>query len=353
MKNRQIGLILVLGALAFAAGCGGKSSAPQAPAPAESQPAQVTISKPPSSFRIGLLLPGPVNDGGWNASAYEGLAEIKAKYNCETSYQESVPPSNYEEIFRTYASQGYDIVFGHGYEFGDAAIKVAAEFPQVKFCVTSTEISAAPNVSSMRNNYQEMGYLMGVVAATMSKTRTVGALGGMDIPSISDALWAFEAGVKATDPDIRVFSVMTGSFEDVAKAKESTLSMIEQGADIVFHDADQSGFGVFEACKEQGVLALGAIADQGEIAPDTILTSGICTVAAGMRAVVDLIIEGTWEPRAYLMGAAQDAVAVAPFRQFDSQVPQSLKDTLAKLLADMKSGAFNATAVVDAYKSSK
>jgi basic membrane protein A len=305
-----------------------------------------------SSYKAGLLLPGPINDGGWNASAYAGLIEIKNKYpDAQISYQESIPPSNYEEIFRTYASQGYSLVFGHGYQFGDAAIKVAKEYPNVKFCIISSDISAAPNVSSMLNNYQEMGYLMGVIAAAMTKTRVVGAVGGMEIPSITSALYAYEAAVKSVDPGIRVISVFTGTFEDVAKAKETTLTMIEQGADIVFHDADQSGFGVFEACKEKGIKALGAIEDQGDVDPSTILTSGICSVSKGMLALFDLVVQGKYEAKSYVMGAAQDAVSVAPFRNFDSQVPRELKDQITKILADMKSGAFDAVAFTEKSKS--
>jgi basic membrane protein A len=303
---------------------------------------------------VGLLLPGPINDGGWNASAYEGLMEIKNKYpETQVSYQESIPPSNYEEIFRTYASQGYTMVFGHGYEFGDAAIKVAKEFPNVKFCITSTDISAAPNVSSMRNNYQEMGYLLGIIAGTMTKTNVIGAVGGMEIPSITEPIIAYEAAAKLINPGIKVISVMTGSFEDVAKAKEAALTMIEQGADIVFQDADQSGFGVFEACKEKGVKALGTIGDQSEIEPNTILTSGVCSVGKGMLGIFDMVVQGTWGPQNYVLGAAQDAVYVAPFRNFESQVPQALKDQIAKIEADMKSGAFDAVAFTEKAKASK
>jgi basic membrane protein A len=313
-----------------------------------SQPAGGASS---SSYRVGLLLPGPVNDGGWSASAYEGITEIQKKYpDVQISYQESVPPSNYEEIFRSYASQGYSLIFGHGYEFGDAAVKVAKEFPNVKFCITSTDLTAAPNVSSMRNNYQEMGYLMGVIAGTMTKTNVIGAVGGMEIPSITEPIIAYEAAAKLVNPKIKVVSLLTGSFDDVAKAKEATLTMIEQGADIVFHDADQSGFGVFDACKEKGVIALGSIVDQGSIEPDTILTSGICAVSKGMLAIFDLVVQGKYEAKSYVMGAAQGAVDVAPFRNFDSRVPRELKDKIAKILADMKSGAFDAVAFTENAK---
>jgi basic membrane protein A len=345
VKTQRTKLLAAAIALAvFAAGTAAAGGGSQSQGGA-SQP-QGGASSP--SYKVGLLLPGPINDGGWNASAYAGLTEIKNKYpDVTVSYQESIPPSNFEEIFRTYASQGYSLVFGHGYQFGDAAVKVAKEYPNVKFCIISSELSAAPNVSSMLNNYYEMGYLMGIIAADMTKTRVVGAVGGMEIPSITSALYAYEAAVKSVDPGIKVIPVFTGTFEDVAKAKETTLAMVEQGADIVFHDADQSGFGVFEACKEKGVKALGAIEDQGNVEPDTILTSGICSVSKGMLAVFDLVVQGKYEAKSYVMGVAQNAVDVAPFRNFDSQVPRELKDKIAKILADMKSGAFDAIAFTE------
>jgi basic membrane protein A len=344
MKRKKFSLrIMLLGAVFFAASTSGLwagGSQNKEPAGQESP-----------KFRVGLLLPGPINDGGWNASAYEGMTEIKNKYpDVQISYQESIPPSNYEEIFRSYASQGYSLIFGHGYEFGDAAVKVAKEFPSAKFCITSSDITAPPNVSSMRNNYQEMGYLLGIIAGTMTKTNVIGAVGGMEIPSITDPIIAYEAAAKSVNPGIRVISVLTGTFEDVAKAKEAALTMIEQGADIVFQDADQSGFGVFEACKEKGVMALGSIGDQAHIEPNTILTSGICALSKGMLAVFDQVVQGTWGPNPYAIGVAQDAVDVAPFRNFDSQVPQELKDKVAKILADMKSGAFDAVAFTENSK---
>jgi basic membrane protein A len=299
-----------------------------------------------------MLLPGPINDGGWNASAFAGLEDIKVKYpNADISYQESVPPSNFEEIFRSYAAAGYDLVFGHGFQFGDAAIKVAKEFPNVKFCITSTDIFSPPNVSSVRNDTGEMGYLMGIIAAHMTKTNTVGVVGGADIPPIADPVLAFELAAKSVKPGIRVFSTLTGSSEDVPKAKEVTLNMIEQGADIVFGDANQSSLGVFDACREKGVWALAPISDQHEYAPDTILTSGICNVPKSISAVADLVVAGKLEPKYYQMGAAQEAVWVAPYYKFESQVPQTVKDAVNKAMADMKSGALNVSALLAANRS--
>lgn len=302
-------------------------------------------------LRVGMLLPGPINDGGWNASAYEGLQDIKVKYpDADVSFQESVPPSNFEEVFRSYASQGYNLVIGHGFQFGDAAIKVSKEFPDVKFCITSTDIFSPPNVCSVRNDTGEMGYLLGIFAAHMTKTKILGVVGGVDIPPIADPVLAFELAVQSVDPGIRVFSSLTGSSEDVPKAKEVALNMIEQGADIVFADANQASLGVFDACREKKAWALAPISDQHSYAPDTILTSGICDVPKAISAVADLVTAGTLEPKFYKMGAAQDAVWLAPYYEFDSQVPQTARDAVAKTLADIKSGAINVDTILAAHR---
>jgi basic membrane protein A len=333
-----MGLIfLIISAAALWAGGGqsGSSAKPESP-----------------KLRVGMLLPGPINDGGWNASAYEGLQDIKLKYpDADVSYQESVPPSNFEEIFRSYASQGYNLVIGHGFQFGDAAIKVSKEFPNVKFCVTSTSSHfSPPNVCCVLNDTGEMGYLLGVLAACMTKTKIVGVIGGVDIPPIADPVLAFELAVKSVDPGIRVLSTLTGSSEDVPKAKEVALNMIEQGADIVFADANQSSLGVFDACQEKKIWALAPISDQHAYAPGTILTSGICAVPKAISAVADLVVAGTLEPKFYKMGAAQDAVWLAPFYELDSQVPQQAKDAVAKALADLKSGAIDVDAILSTYR---
>ena len=113
-------------------------------------PTQTTSSSGAAApkMKVGLLTPGSVNDNGWNAIAYEGLQHIQKELGAEVSHQETKTPAEFEEGFRSYGAKGFDLAFGHGFEFQDAAMKAGKEFPKTVFITTSGS-SVAPNVSPM------------------------------------------------------------------------------------------------------------------------------------------------------------------------------------------------------------
>lgn len=287
----------------------GSSNPPASGTPASGTPASgapsgegSTIQIAKEDLKVGLVLPGSINDQGWSTSAYLGLQAIEEDYGCETTYMENVTVASYEESFRSLASAGYNVIFGHGSEFFDAAEIVGAEFPEVAFVVTSTDRYAAPNVASVNTLPTEMGYIGGVGAALATKTGTVGAIGGSSLVSIVGAVNAFSAGVLATNPDIKVLTNMTGDDFDAAKCKEVAQAMIDQGADVIFYDADAAGLGALEACQENGVMAIPAIADASELAPDTVLMSACNAIGQAMDTVVGYIVDGTFTGQYYPMG---------------------------------------------------
>lgn len=285
-------------------------------------------------LKVALLLPGTINDNGWNATAYNGLKLIEEKLGAEVAYSEKVAQSDQEEIFRNYAAQGYNMLIGHGFEFGDAAKRVAKDNPDVKFLITSTDISQEPNLASENTNPLQMGFLEGVVAGLATKSNFVGAVGGMEIPPIVLACKGFEAGVKYINPDAKVTTTMTGDFDDAVKSKEAAKALIAQGADVVMLDADQAGLGVIEACKEKGVYAVSSISVQHELAPDTVLGSGISDVPLAMEIVAKHIVDGDFKPQFYNLGVNDGAVYLVPNPKFESMY----KDKLAQVVEDIKSG---------------
>ena len=290
------------------AGCGssgsngGTPAASDAPANSGAPAASSGIQIAKEDLKVGLVLPGSINDQGWSTSAYMGLQAIEEDYGCETKYMENVTVASYEEAFRSLASAGYNVIFGHGSEFFDAAEIVGAEFPDVAFIVTSTDRYAEPNVASLNTLPTEMGYVGGVGAALASKTGTVGAIGGSSLVSIVGAVNAFSAGAIATNPDIKVLTNMTGDDFDAAKCKEVAQAMIDKGADVIFYDADAAGLGALEACKENGVMAIPAIADASELAPDTVLMSACNAIGKAMDAVVGYVVDGSFNGQFYPMG---------------------------------------------------
>ncbi|MFB9328465.1 BMP family protein [Paenibacillus aurantiacus] len=289
-------------------------------------------------FKVALLTPGPVNDNGWNAIAYNGLTKIKDELGAQTQYSEKVTPSDMTEFIRGYATDGYNVIIGHGFEFADPMKAVAQDFPDTWFLVTSASVSQSPNVASISINNREQGYLMGTVAALMSKSGTVAAIGGTDIPPMTNSVKGFEEGAKATVPSIEVLTTMTGSNDDIAKAKETAISLIEKGADVVMTNANQAGTGGIEAAKQKGVLAIGSNQDQNPNAPDTVVTSVIQDYPKAMAVVVKSIMDGTMKPEAQTLGVKEGAVYLAPYHGFDATMSQEVKDKIDATVKAMTDG---------------
>ena len=300
---------------------------------------------------VALLLPGSISDHGWNYVAHQALMQVKEELGAEVAFSEKVPASDYEEVFRGYATQGFDVVMGHGFEFGDAALKVAKNFPDTYFIVTSTNISQEPNVASFRINDPQSGFVQGVLAALMTESNVVGTIGGMEIPPIINQQKGFEAGVRYAeeqylDKEISVRTAMTGSFHDIAKGKEMARAMIEAGADVLVGDADETNLGIFEAVGEaDGVVAMGSSGDQATVAPDVVVTSLVEDFGVAFVVLLQDIMKGEFDARAYELGLEDGVVSMAPFRKFEDKVSDQTKERVHEVIEKLKSGEIN----VDKY----
>src|SRR5438105_12656738 len=141
-------------------------------------------------FKVGLLTRGSGNDNGWNAIAYEGLLRIQKEFGAEISHQETKTPAEFEEGFRSYGAKGFDLAFGHGFEFQDAALKAGAQYPKTVFITTSGS-SVAKNVSPMVFQLEQATYLLGIIAARESQSGKAGLVGGIQLPSSDYTLMSF------------------------------------------------------------------------------------------------------------------------------------------------------------------
>jgi basic membrane protein A len=341
MVKKWLAIFLAVILLVAVTGCSGKHPAGKGDAGSKVENKSSDSNRTQEGkkqLKIALLLPGPINDMGWNASAYEGLKQAEKKYGASVAYVENVAQSDMEENFRGFALQGYDLIIGHGFQFGDAAKKVASQFPNSRFVVTSSNISQQPNVASVNIDNEMQGFVMGAVAALMSKSKVVGAIGGEQIPPIVGSIQGFEKGAKYIDPKIKVLTAYTGNFNDVNKAKETALAMIAQGADIIMANANQAGLGSIQACQEKKILAIGSNMDQNPIAPDTVLVSVIKSVPVLISYVVELIYNGKFEPKFYNLGVKEGAVYLSPWHGFENKVPQNVKDRLARIMKDLEEG---------------
>ena len=281
------------------------------------------------NFKVALLAPGSISDAGWNALAYDGLTAIKEELGAEISHIESRTPADQEEHFRSYALAGYDLIFGHGYEFQDAAKVVAQEFPDAVFITTSGS-TILNNVAPIVFELEEATYLLGIIAGMMTKTDKIGAVGGQNIPSINSTFMACEGGVKAANPSAEVRRAYVGDWENIGKAKEIALAQINEKIDFIFHNADAAGRGVFEAVEKarklgKNIYCFGSNRDQSEVSPTTILASAVISSDSFVR-VAKMVKNGTFEARSLFMNMSDnEAIKLGYNPRLFEHIPEAVK----------------------------
>jgi basic membrane protein A len=313
-----------------AVGCNGSSNTP---APTDSS----ATTTPATEFKVALLTPTAVSDAGWSAMAYDGLQQIKTQMGATVNNQVA-EGSQINDAMRTFAQKGYNLVIGHGYEYNGPEIKVAKDFPKTVF-VSSSGGETAPNAGAFRFYLEQSFYLAGEMAGKMTKTNKVAMIGGEKVPSIESTFRAFEAGAKIANPKVDVITLFTGKGDDVAAAKNATLSAIGQGADFVIHQADAAAQGVFDACKEKGVYAFGSNLDQNNNASGIVIASA--TIVAG-PAFVDLakqVKDGTYKGSVLLMGMDKGAIDFVINPKLKDKVPADVQKMLADDQAKIKAGS--------------
>jgi len=284
----------------------------------QGEPVARPASKPgqPSTFKVALLTPGSISDGGWNAGAYQGLERIRDDLGAEISHVETRTPAEFEESFRDYAARGYDLVFGHGFEYQDAAAAVGAEYPDTVFVTTSGSTVRA-NVVPMVFELEQATYLCGYLAGKLTRTGVVGMIGGIDLPSIRSTFLAFEAGVKAARPDASVREVFIGNFDDTAAAREAALALIEEGADFLIHQANEAGRGVFQAVVDRSTLSapiyvFGTNANQNGMAPGVVIASATLDLPGAFVAVASRVKKGAFQAQPIRLGIKEGIVDFVP-----------------------------------------
>ncbi len=290
-------------------------------------------------MKVGLLTPGSVNDNGWNSIAYEGLQRIHQELGAEISHQETKTPSEFEEGFRSYGAKGFDLAFGHGFEFQDAALKAGRQYPKTVFITTSGS-SVAPNVSPMVFQLEQATYLLGIIAARESKTGKAGVVGGIKLPSIASTFLAFRAGAKSVNAKFEVKEIYTGNFDDAGAAKLATLSLINAGCDFIFHQANEAGRGVFQACSERKVRCFGSNKNQNDLAPDVILASAVLDMPSAFVYMARTVRDHRFQPHVYWLGMREGIVSLAWNAGLKATISPRTIVEVARLQKQIREGTF-------------
>ncbi len=318
-------LSLVFGLLIIASLVLGACAAPAA-----------TSAPAASKIKVALVLDGKIDDNGWNQAGYEGLAAAQKDLNVEVAYSESVAIPDFEKVLRDYANKGYDLVVCHSSIAKDAVVNTAKDFPKLAFLWTDGDTTEA-NLAVIRPMAQQDSYLAGLLAGKMTKSNTIGMVGGIDIPSTHRSYAAFEMGVKEANPNAKILVNWIGSFVDVTKGNEAALSQIESGADIIFGNGDGQNIGVLKAASEKNVLAIGAVRDQFSVAPNVVLTSVKWGFDKGIALVVKDLVDGKFTGKVYEISLAQGA-DLAPYHENASKIPQDVQSLIEQKRKDIIDG---------------
>ena len=331
-------------AVSMLTACGGGSKETKAETKAESA-AQTTAESASEKaaegepLKVALCVTGAVNDMGWCQSAYDGLKLLEEKYGAEIAYTENIQAADMVAAFTDYAANGYDIVIGHGFQFGDPALEVGAQYPDTKFICVEADASA-DNVASYVMKCEEGGYIEGILAAHMTESNKIGFIGPIEGASLIKIMNGFEDGAKSVNPDIEVQTAWTGSFTDTALAKEAAQAMIDGGVDFIAHDANECGNGAIAAAQEAGIYATGDSYDQHELAPETVLTSSMYHVPVLIEAAYNDIVNGEFKGEVKYLGMAEGVVEMAPYYDMESVIPEDVRKEIAELIEQIKSGEF-------------
>lgn len=295
MRQRMFWLLSLMVAVLMLAACPSAAPAPAAEAPAAESAAAPAESAPDSQaaesadqpaadevLKVALVMPSTINDIAWSQSMYVSLKALQDELGAdkmEIAYTENmfnVPDA--AAAIRDYASSGYNLIIAHGAQYGDSLMEIAPDFPDTSFAWGTTTKTGKDdginNVFAYEPRGDEAGYVTGVLAAKLTTAKIIGLVGPVDAGDAKLHVDGFLAGVKATDPDVKVNVSFTGSFGDTALAAEAANTHLAAGADVLTGSSQQV-VGAIGVAKEKGVPWIGVQADQSSAAADTVMASAI------------------------------------------------------------------------------
>ncbi len=280
----------------------------------------------------------------WVSRIHKAAEASRAAGIVDYTYTENVANTDYARVMREYAESGVQLIVGEIFGAEDEAREVCAEYPNVAFLMGSSFLhdDALPNLAVFDNYIQDAAYLSGIIAGAMTKGN-IGMVGGFPIPEVNRLMNAFMAGAREMNPDIKFQVSFIGSWFDPPKAKETAVAMIEGGADLLYAER----FGVSDAAKEKGVLAIGNVIDTQADYPDTVVASALWNFEPTFNKAVEAVLAGAFKADNYGVYSTmkEGGCELAPLGTFADKVPQAALDLVASREAEIRGGTF--TVVVD------
>jgi basic membrane lipoprotein Med (substrate-binding protein (PBP1-ABC) superfamily) len=279
----------------------------------------------------------------WVSRIHIAAEALKAAGTVDYTYAENVANTDYPRVMREYCEAGVKLVVGEIFGVEAEAREVCAEYPDVAFLLGSSfmhDEEKHPNLAVFDNYIQDAAYLSGIVAGGMTRGN-IGMVGGFPIPEVNRLMHAFMAGVRELKPDTRFQVSFIGSWFDPPKAKETAFAMIDGGADLMYAER----FGVSDAAKERGVLAIGNVIDTQPDYPDTVVTSALWHFEPTLNAAVAAVQAGTFKADNYGVYSymKHGGCSLAPLGTFEGKVPAEVMALVAEREAAIRNGTFTVT----------
>lgn len=276
----------------------------------------VTILAAP--LKVGLILAmGGLGDKSFNDSAYAGLLKAQKDFDIEVKYVE--PNSWMEDAYflEEYSQNGFDLIIATSYTAQDAMEDISSKFPNTKYAIVDTRAKEGANIASLVFDESEGSFLVGAIAAKMSKTGKVGFIGALDIPLINRFKSGYEQGAKYVNPNISVITTYIGGdapFSDPLKGKEHAYSLANQEVDVIYHASGNTGIGILEGVKEKGIYGIGVDCDQDDIVKGQVLTSMLKNVNNAIYKVIEDSVNGEFKGQVYNFGLKENGVGTTDFK---------------------------------------
>jgi basic membrane protein A len=336
-------VIVALGAGIYAYNSMTPTQTTTTPSTQASQTIITTQSSQTPVYKVAMIVPGAHNDLSWNNAAVDGLEQVGKDLGIQVDYQDQVKPADAEAVMRLYADKGYNMILAHSFDYGDAVNKTARDFPKIMFgWATGFTNFGLNNVATYDWPSHQAAYLAGYLAAAMTKSGIIATMGGFPIPDVDRGMWGFVYGARAYNPKIKILADYVQAWDDPDKAKEHTVALLNQGADVIYNGGDGISKGTIEAANEwkasgKFVYIIGGIYDQYQLAPNATLTSVVFHPEANIKRMVQDAIAGTYKP-SYLMDMTNGGVDLAPYHGMQSAIPQQVVTSIAQMRQDIISG---------------
>jgi basic membrane lipoprotein Med (substrate-binding protein (PBP1-ABC) superfamily) len=280
----------------------------------------------------------------WAGRIHQAAQAAMAAGSVDYVFSENVANTDYPRVMREYAESGVKLIVGEIFGVEAEAREVAAEYPEVAFLMGSSfmpDAAANPNLAVFDNYIHDASYLTGIIAGAMTTTGNIGLVGGFPIPEVNRLMHAFMAGVRETRADATFQVTFIGSWFDPPKAKETAFAMIEAGADMLYAER----FGVADAAKERGMLAIGNVIDTQADYPDTVVASALWHFEPTFQAALAAVQAGTFVADNYGVYSYMRAggCSLAPLGTFEGKVPAAAMELVTARQAGIMDGSFAVT----------